>query len=189
MSDDFEKRMREKAEALLVAKTTETAMARPRTGAERLKLKQQLARSKRTRRRRNAERKRLLKVPKIDRRKKGQGVTLAERLLARTEPDVWYYFRQLRALLPEASKGSVKFVVYQQVLDRGWLERRAVVENPQAQWLNCDGDTKRKLVDGRYASQVATIAPRYIYRIGAQQGAERARARERLLALSSDGLE
>lgn len=178
MADDFEKRMREKAEALLLARTSAPAKARPRTGAERLKLKQQLARSKRTRARRAAAKRRELKQPRRDLRRKGQGVTLAERLLARTDPGKWYRFGQLRALLPEATLGGVKAIVFQKLPDLGWTERQAIVANPTAQWLNATG--------GGRETVRALIAPRYVYRIGAQQATERASARERLSAVTME---
>jgi len=186
MTDDFEKRMREKAEALLLARTSAPAKARPRTGAERLKLKQQLARAKRTRARRAAAKRRELKQPRRDLRRKGQGVTLAERMLARTDPGKWYRFGQLRALLPEATIGGVKAIVFQKLPDLGWIERQAIVANPTAQWLNVVGDPKQKNADGVLNGAAATIAPRYVYRIGAQQAVERASARERLSAVTME---
>ena len=178
MADDFEKRMREKAEALLLARTSAPAKARPRTGAERLKLKQQLARAKRTRARRAAARRRELKQPRRDLRRKGQGVTLAERLLARTDPVKWYRFSQLRQLLPETTTPGVKAIVFQKLPALGWIERKALVANPTAQWLNATG--------GGRETVRALIAPRYVYRIGAQQAVERASARERLSAVTME---
>ena len=179
MADDFEKRMREKAEALLLARTSAPAKARPRTGAERLKLKQQLARSKRTRARRAAAKRRELRQPRRDLRRKGQGVTLAERLLARTDPGKWYRFGQIRQLLPETTTSGVKAIVFQKLPALGWIERKALVANPTAQWLNATG--------GGRETVRALIAPRYVYQIGAQQAVERARARLKLAEIERSG--
>ena len=186
MADEFEKRMREKAEALLLARTSAPKLPKVRTGAERLELERQLARSRRTRARRAAAKRRELKGPSNDRRWKGQGVRLWERLLARTEPDKWYKFGQLRQLLPETTTSGVKAIVFQKLPDLGWIERQAIVANPTAQWLNVVGDPKKKNADGVLNGAAATTAPRYVYRIGAQQAVERASARERLSAVTME---
>lgn len=186
MTDDLEKRMREKAEALLVARNSETAAARPKTAKEKAKAARTKARALRTIKRRNAERRRQNRGVGVDVRMKNHGVDLGERLLARTEPNVWYYFRQLRALLPETTTAGVKAVVYQKLRDLGWIERRAVIANPQAQWLNCEGDPTEKAESGMYAGTVAAIAPRYVYRIGVEQAEKRVRTRERLSAVTGE---
>ena len=178
MADEFEKQMREKAEALLVARTLAPKLPKVRTGAERLELERQLARAKRTRARRTAAKRRELKGPSNDRRWKGQGVRLWERLLARTDPVKWYRFSQLRQLLPETTTPGVKAIVFQKLPALGWVERKALVANPTAQWLNATG--------GGRETVRALIAPRYVYRIGAKQATERASARERLSAVTME---
>lgn len=186
MTDDLEKRMREKAEALLVARNSETAAARPKTAKEKAKAARTKARALRTIKRRRAERRRQNRVRGIDDRTKNQGVDLGERLLARTEPNVWYYFRQLRALLPETTTAGVKAIVYQKLRDLGWIERRALIDRPGEPWLGCEGDPTEKADGEMYAGTIAAIRPRYVYRIGAEQAKKRARTRERLSAVTGE---
>lgn len=186
MADEFEKRMREKAEALLLA-SAEVEPA-PLTPAEIKRRQRTSAKLWRTRQRNARKRRKANKKKQPHRREKMQGVLLAERLLARTEPGTWYYFRQLRELLPETTVNGFKAILFQKLPDLGWIERKPIVDNPQASWLNHTGPKGEKAANGMYAATAASTAPKYLYRIGAQQATERASARERLEKLYGCGL-
>ncbi len=188
MNDDLEKQMRAKAEALLMARATETAATRR---AGRTMTKEDKARYKRAlrtralrKRARQAELKRERNAGKVHARNRSQGVPLAERLLARTEPDKWYYFRQLEMLLAETTRNGVHAIVYQKLPSLGWIERKALIEDVLNPWLDAD-----KFTHGpgkMYPGAQAATQPKYVYRIGAQLDEKRARARERLSALTGE---
>lgn len=108
---------------------------------------------------------------------KAAGFPLVERLLARTKADGWYTHGQLQKLLPETTKGSLHFLLYQKLPRLGWIERRALTEFPRDRWLNTKPGEKREQVMTR---------PGYVYRIGAELGEERARAREKDAILRVD---
>lgn len=183
MSEEFEKTMRAKAEALLMARATETAATRH---AGRARTKEDKARYKRAirtralrKRAKQAELKRERNAGKVHARNRSQGVTLAERLLARTDPDKWYYFRQLEAMMTDTGRNGLKAIVYQKMPKLGWIERKALFEDVPNKHLEAMG--LKPAEAWRVLSQ-----PKYVYRIGAGKGVERARAREKLSALTSE---
>jgi hypothetical protein len=186
MSDDLEKQMRAKAEALLVARTTETAADRhkrrlPQTKEQKAMYKR-IARMRALRKKaKQVEARKALRPARPWCGHKSQGVPLAERLLARTEPDKWYYFRQLKMLMPETGKNGLNAIVFQKLPTLGWIERKALLDVAS---LSADAMGLDPANAFRVLSQ-----PRYVYRIGAQQGERRAQAREKLSALTSERFE
>lgn len=187
MSDDLEKQMRAKAEALLVARTTETAVERhkrrlPQTKEQKAQRKRAVRTRALRKRARQVELKRERNAGKVHARNVTQGVTLAERLLARTDPSKWYYFRQLEALMGnDTGRNGLKAIVYQKLPLLGWIERKALLDVAS---LSADAMGLDSAGAWRVISQ-----PRYVYRIGADLAEKRARAREKLSVLTMERFE
>lgn len=185
MSDEFEKQMRAKAEALLLARATDTAALRhankPQTKEERARIKRALRTRALRKKVKQVELRKALRPARPWCGHKSQGVTLAERLLARTDPGKWYYFRQLEVMMPETGRNGLKAIVYQKMPKLGWIERKALLD---AASLSADARGLDQAGAFRVLSQ-----PRYVYRIGAQQDERRAQAREKLSALTSERFE
>lgn len=186
--EDIEKEMRERAEALLLARTSEAAKARRHRIAVAKAKKKYDPEKRREAQRRYQERKKqkrvgpdFLEPPKKSWRRihtGAGGYSLLERLVARTDPGKWYSHAQLLKLLPETNKNGLHAILYQKARGRGLVERLATIQFPEAPWLTVDTDLP---------SECAALRSRYVYRIGSDATALREAARRKEAALRGDG--
>lgn len=109
----------------------------------------------------------------------GRPFTLLEMLIIRTEGAKWYTFGQIRKLLPETTTAGVKAIVYLPAMNKGLIERAAIVDDVLTPWDASSDRGERWALAQR---------PKYRYQIGAEIDTERARLRLKWLAYT-DGAE
>lgn len=166
---DKEMEMRAKTEALLMARQEARAKAKRTkkvSAAKRKKFQIAARKQWRTKMARKASGSEFLETAKASSRTRPRGgYTILERLLARTDPTKWYTHAQLVRMMPDTGKDGLHATLYQKARRLGLVERVAIP------------------IETGLHPTLRIIAPKFAYRIGAHADKERARAREKELAL------